>query len=234
MAKKKDKYTIVVPTYNEPGIKKTLRELLKLPNCSNIIVVDESSDGTPMEVLSLINSSKAMKKKVKLILRNELENDLSQSILLGLKSATTKYVAVMDGDGQHPPIALERMFLHMIEPSEYDFKEKDIAIACRQSPYFEDTKRDIMTTVGIAVCKFRINQSVKDPLSGCFMVHTNFIKKNWEAYSHVRGYKLLFEMLKSDKLIAIYETPIKLRPRLQGESKLTTKQMLQFAKQILR
>ena len=101
-----DKFTIVIPVYNEAKnlkilIPKIYREL-KNKKFEIIIVDDNSSDGT-YEILK-----KFKKKNFRHIIRKK-ERDLSKSCIDGFKKARFKSIIVMDGDLQHKPSDIKKI-----------------------------------------------------------------------------------------------------------------------------
>ena len=102
-----DKFTIVIPVYNEGNNLKILvpkiYQQLKKKEFELIIVDDNSNDETP-KIL------KKFKKKNFHHLIRKSERDLSKSCILGFKKAKYKDIIVMDGDGQHKPKDIKKNF----------------------------------------------------------------------------------------------------------------------------
>ncbi len=109
MKKKNNKFSIVIPTYNEKQniallvnkIDKYLRNFFY-----EIIVIDDNSqDGTKL-VLKEIKSSK---KNFLFYIRKKENRDLSQSLILGIKKTKFNNIIIMDGDLQHNPKYLPKI-----------------------------------------------------------------------------------------------------------------------------
>ena len=112
-----DKFTIVIPVYNEAKnlgilIPKIYRELKNI-KFELIIVDDDSNDGTS-EVLK-----KFKMKNFKYIIRKK-ERDLSKSCIVGFNKARFKKIIVMDGDLQHKPKDIKKIF-HAFSQRNPDF-----------------------------------------------------------------------------------------------------------------
>ena len=101
-----DKFTIVIPVYNEgknlqilvPRIYKVLKNIK-----FELIIVDDKSNDDTTKIL------KKFKKKNFLHLVRKKERDLSKSCIDGFKKAKYKDIVVMDGDLQHKPSDLKKI-----------------------------------------------------------------------------------------------------------------------------
>ena len=118
-----DKFTIVIPVYNEGKNLKILVpkifSQLKNRKFELIIVDDNSNDGT-LNVLK-----KFKKKNLRHIIRKK-DRDLSKSCILGFKKAKYKNIVVMDGDLQHKPSDIKKII-------NIFFKENiDFAVGTRE------------------------------------------------------------------------------------------------------
>ena len=109
MKKKMNKFSVIIPTYNEKQniallinkIDKYLRNFFY-----EIIVIDDNSeDGTKL-VLKEIKSSK---KNFLFYIRKKEKRDLSQSLILGIKKTKFNNIIIMDGDLQHNPKYLPKI-----------------------------------------------------------------------------------------------------------------------------
>ena len=104
-----DKFSIVIPVYNEG---KKLRILIpriykELKNIKfELIIVDDNSTDNTVKILKKFN-----KKILNHIIRKS-ERDLSKSCILGFRKARYKNIIVMDGDLQHKPSDIKK-FLYL-------------------------------------------------------------------------------------------------------------------------
>jgi len=96
--------TVILPTLNESGNIRTLIEQIRksVPECSVIVVDDCSKDGTAEIVKSMISDGI---QNLSVIERAGVPC-LTDSIQLGIDSATTQIVCWMDADLSHPPAIL--------------------------------------------------------------------------------------------------------------------------------
>ncbi len=143
--KKLNSLTILIPAFNE---KKNFNKfILKLKKDFNILVIDDcSSDGT----------SKFLEKKKIKYLRNKKNLGYELSLIKGFKflkkSKKTKYILTMDGDGQHKPAYIKKIFSYLIK------NNVDVVVGER------DRKNRIIEKVISKIFKKKFN--IWDPLSG--------------------------------------------------------------------
>lgn len=143
--KKLNSLTILIPAFNE---KQNFNKfILKLKKDFNILVIDDcSSDGT----------SKFLEKKKIKYLRNKKNLGYELSLIKGLKflkkSKRTKYILTMDGDGQHKPAYIKKIFSYLIK------NNVDVVVGER------DRKNRIIEKVISKIFKKKFN--IWDPLSG--------------------------------------------------------------------
>ncbi len=102
--------SIIIPTYNE---KKNLEILIpkiysriKTKKFQILIVDDNSQDGTRQ----LLKKMLPVYKKLKYILRKTKPKDLSQSCILGFSKSKYNNILVMDGDLQHRPEDINKLY----------------------------------------------------------------------------------------------------------------------------
>ena len=181
-----------------------------------IIVVDDSSDSRTADVVS---AYAAAHPQVKLV-RRYLATGLSSAAIKGWDVATGRYLAIMDGDGQHDP-ALMRVLLDKLSNPDMD-----IAVASR---YLDDMRsglhglRHRLSRAGTWLTDVMLGVPLADPLSGCFAM-----KREW--YMQVRrelsglGFKILIDVVASGtRKPRTAQVPTLLRARAGGESKLDTR-----------
>lgn len=104
-----DDLTVVLPTLNEAGnITKLILTLnAALPHIRIIVVDDDSSDGTADLVKKLMLEHDNL-----FLIENKEKNPcLTKSIMKGVNSSETEYIAWMDADLSHPPEVLKELYM---------------------------------------------------------------------------------------------------------------------------
>jgi len=219
--------SVVVPTYNE---RENIDELLSRIHTSlnevdyEVVVVDDNSpDGTAERVIEL-----SSKYPVKLV-RRAGKLGLSSAILDGVKVCSGDYVVVMDADLQHPPEVIKELLRNA--------SRCDIVIASRYVrggcivgfPLI----RRVISLGATYMARILVPQarSIKDPLSGFFLIRKELIEETEIAVPS--GYKILLEIISQHDNLKICEVPYVFQSRVRGESKLSKKEILSYVKQLL-
>ncbi|MBI4295980.1 MAG: glycosyltransferase [Chloroflexi bacterium] len=219
--------SVVIPTYNErenirPLIEK-LGKVLSGYDYEILFVDDDSKDGTPEAIQALQH-----KYPVKLIVRKG-ERGLATAVVHGFMNTSGNTMVVMDADLQHPPEVIPALL------QEID-RGADIAIPSRYVPgggcQGWSLTRKIMSRGAIVICHLLLpsTKRISDPLSGYFALRRDVITG---ADLRPTGYKILLEILAMGKFKKVAEVPYIFRVREKGKSKLSTRQQVEYLKQVL-
>ena len=204
MKKKMNKFSVVIPTYNERQniallinkIDKYLRNFFY-----EIIVIDDNSeDGTKL-VLKEIKSSK---KNFLFYIRKKEKRDLSQSLILGIKKTKFNNIIIMDGDLQHNPKYLPKIV-------RIFFKKKIDFLVCVRN--FKKRSglsiiRYFASLLLILFINIFLGKRASDPMSGFFIFKKKIYFSN-KNNIYGKGFKLLLDLIySSKKMFKIYEYKI--------------------------
>jgi dolichol-phosphate mannosyltransferase len=209
--------SVVVPTKNEAGNIGRLLDALEagLPDHSEIIFVDDSSDDTP----SVIEAERGRRTTpIVLVHRpvSERGDGLAGAVVRGLDLAAAPWACVMDADLQHPPEVVGRM----LERAEAG--DVDVVVASRYSGLGSSNfgaARALFSrgsTLAAQLLFPRSLRGVSDPMSGFFLVRRAAI-----AFDRLRprGFKILLEILVRSRRLRVAEVPFEFGVRYAGESK---------------
>jgi len=218
--------SIIVPTYNES---QNINELLNrvhdaLHNIEHeIIVVDDDS---PDMTWKIVEDRIKIDSKVRII-RRKNDRGLSRAVVAGFNAAKGNLLGVIDADLQHD----ERILPEMI-------KKTDTASIVIGSRYVKgggvgdwQFSRRIKSWLATKIAALILNIAVNDPMAGFFVI-------NKETYQKIRnkinpqGFKILLEILYHSNAEAV-EVPYHFRSRSSGESKLTSKVVWEYLKQVI-
>lgn len=209
--------TIILPTYNErESIQILLPQVAKLGH--PIIVVDDNSpDGTAKVV-------RGMNLPLVTLRVRRSKRGLGAAIRYGAEQAKTRYVAVMDTDGQHKVADLERlisaMFSGPVAPSVVLGSRLMSGGSVEGLPKYRKVVTAILNWLG----SLRAQTRASDYLTGFFISHRKLV-----TYTTENGFKILYDILKHNKLI-ISELPITLYKREYGESKANWRELQRYLK----
>ena len=224
-----DKFTIVVPVFNEAknlGILiPKIYHHLKNKKFELIIIDDDSTDNTS-------NVLKKFKKKNFFHIVRRSDRDLSQSCILGFKKARYKNIIVMDGDLQHKPSDIKK-FLRIFHKNN-----PDIIVGTRD--LFKNKKHNLnifrlfASRVLILSVNLLLGNKTSDPMSGFFMFKKDIFFKSQKKLI-VKGYKILLDLLyvKNQK-IKVADVKINFNSRVKGKSKMSFKVLINLISMILK
>ena len=210
--------SIIIPVYQES---KNLNKLIHLINKSLIIkkfeiiiIDDDSSDGSHEILKKLIKKFK----NLKFFIKKNKPRDLSRSCVMGFNKAKFDTILVMDGDLQHRPQEINKLYLKLIKD------ECDIVVGSRQLLKKKNKGLKFYRLISSIVLIFFVNLilgfKTNDPMSG-FFIFKKKIFLNTKKKLFNKGYKILLDLIYSqDKPIKIRDIFIKFDSRKEGLSKM--------------
>ena len=224
-----DKFTIVIPVYNEAKNLKILVpkvfKQLKKKKFELIIVDDNSNDGTS-KILE-----KYHKKNFHHIVRRS-KRDLSKSCILGFTKAKFEYIIVMDGDLQHKPSDINKILNAFFKYSP------DIAVGTRD--LFKPKKHNLnffrlfASRMLILTVNLLLGNKTSDPMSGFFMFKKSLFEKSQKKMIK-KGYKILLDILYvQNQKIKVVDVKINFDSRKKGASKMSYKILFNLISMILK
>lgn len=223
----------MIPTYKErENIKNVVRILSQLldesiPGNYELIVVDDDSPDRTWEVAeSLTREYRQLR-----VMRRQNERGLSSAVIRGWQAARGRVLGVIDGDLQHPPEVLTQL-LRAIQ------KGADMAVASRHVDgggvsSWSFIRRFLSRgaqLLGLIILPDVLGR-VSDPMSGYFMVRRSSIAG---ATLNPVGYKILLEVIGRGKVREIAEVGYVFCERVKGESKVTSKQYIDYIHHLVR
>ncbi len=221
-----DKFSLVIPTYNEAdSIGDMCDLLLKVLSASGIkfeiIVVDDNS---PDQTWKLVQRIAEKDGRIKLI-RRIGEKGLATAVIAGWKSAQGDILGVMDGDLQQPPETIPLLLAKLSEDQSVD-----IAVASRNIKGAAVSKRGawrkFVSSSGKGISRFFLPElvaQITDPMSGFFVLRKKVIEG--KTLSPL-GYKIFLEVLARGSYGKVAEVPYVFAERKKGGSKAGLKQYL--------
>ena len=219
--------TVVIPTLNEEdNIDPLLDQLarISIKNCSLeiLFVDDQSTDKT----IQKIQQRQKCADNISVLQRHE-SPDLAKSIIEGVARCTTDYIVVIDADLSHPVDKIP----NLLEPLLLD--THDVAVGSR---YVKDggianwpIHRRLLSWLGGLPA--RMLTDIKDTTSGFFACKRSCFEN---ISPDAKGYKILLELLAAglDQFRAT-EIPIVFTDRVQGQSKLSKKQLIEYFQRLI-
>lgn len=227
MSETREMISLIIPTYNEAeNIVFLLDRVSSIcstkPYEAEIIVVDDNSPDKTWEKVEIV---KDQKKGAIRLLRRFNKRGLSSAVLEGFSIAKGTILGVMDADLSHPPEMIPE-FVDPIIKADADF-----TIGSR---YIKGAKIDNWPfrrkiTSKLARLLARPFTDVKDPLSGFFFIRREIID---ETRLYPIGFKIGLEIIVKGNYKNLIEIPITFADRRFGESKLTSRQRIDYLIQL--
>ncbi|HAH05121.1 MAG TPA: hypothetical protein DCM05_01130 [Elusimicrobia bacterium] len=218
--------SVVVPTYNEAGnigplIERVLAALEGV-RCEILVADDDSPDRT-WEAAERI----AARRPEVRCLRRRSGRGLYPAVMEAFAAAKGRSLAVLDADLQHD----ERILPRMLEALQK--RARALAVGSRHAPGggVQDWHwaRRWLSFTGNALVGALLGRSVRDPMSGFFMIDREVFLQLAPKLKP-RGFKILMDVLAHlPPEASIEEVGYVFKPRRVGESKLDSRVAAAFA-----
>jgi dolichol-phosphate mannosyltransferase len=217
--------TIIIPTYNEKkniyNLIENILKIIKIKKLQIVVVDDDSKDGTYLEL-------KKIKKKYKnffYIVRKNKKRDLTKSVILGFAKSKYHNILVMDADFQHNPLDIIKL-IKIFFSSKYDF-----VIGCRR--FDQNLKKNLKlmrfysSLIITYIFNLLLGYKTSDPMSGFFIFKKKiFLRNKKKLYGS--GFKILTDLIYSEKNLKIKDIYINFDLRKYNKSKMNFKIILQI------
>lgn len=218
--------SIIVPCYNEgSNIKAMVQALDKALHGWRweVIFVDDNSPDRSIEIIREIAKEDF---RVRGLLRFD-RRGLSSAVIEGVLASSAECIAVIDGDMQHDETRLPELLKAIIKEN-YDFAVGSRHVEGGNNIGLANRWRHILSDSGIWLSQRFLPVTLSDPMSGFFAMRRKTFVELVPQLSGT-GFKILLDLvMSSPKTIRLKEIPCDFRPRLNGESKLDFKVMIQF------
>ncbi|ODV65905.1 nucleotide-diphospho-sugar transferase [Hyphopichia burtonii NRRL Y-1933] len=227
-----NKYSVILPTYNEkrnlPILVYLLAKTFKEQNLDwEVVIVDDNSpDGTQVIAKKLIdiygeNHVQLRARAGKL--------GLGTAYVHGLQFVTGNFVIIMDADFSHHPEAIPE-FIAKQKTEDFDIVTGTRYVG-NGGVYGWDLKRKLVSRGANFLASTVLRPHVSD-LTGSFRLYKKEVLAKVIDETKSKGYVFQMEMMVRAKALgfAVGEVPISFVDRLYGESKLGGDEIVQYLK----
>jgi len=218
--------TVVIPTYREAAnvsaVVQRLDAALAGLSWHVVFVDDNSPDGTAEAVKTLARVDPRVS-----CLQRIGRRGLAGAVMEGALASAAPWVVVMDADGQHDE-GLIRPMLERAEVGDVDVvvASRYIDVGSAEGGLSRARRRGSLLATRLARLATRLTLS--DPMSGFFLVRRTALNAVAPKVSP-HGFKVLFDILAcAHPPMRAAELPLVFRPRLEGESKLDRRVVLEY------
>ncbi|GIY09450.1 dolichol-phosphate mannosyltransferase subunit 1 [Caerostris extrusa] len=231
----KEKYSILLPTYNErenlPIIVWMIIKYMTLGNYDfEIIIID---DGSPDGTLEVAKQLEKIYGSNKIVLRpREKKLGLGTAYVHGIQHATGNFIIIMDADlSHHPKYILD--FIKKQKEGNYDLVSGTRYMGDGGVNGW-DFKRKLISRGANYLTQVLLRPGASD-LTGSFRLYKKDVLQNLVESCVSKGYVFQMEMIVRSRNLGykIGEIPIVFVDRLYGESKLGGNEIFQFVKGLL-
>ncbi|MEO0827447.1 MAG: glycosyltransferase [Cyanobacteria bacterium J06639_16] len=220
-------FSLVIPTYKESGnVESIVQQLIRLldgyiPRDYELLLVDDDSPDGTWEIAQNLTATFPQLR----VMRRQSERGLSSAVIRGWQVARGEILGVIDADLQHPPEVLLKM-LGAVQQGA------DMSVASRHVEGGGVSEWSVVRrflsrgaqVLGLIILPNVVGR-VTDPMSGYFMVRRSAIAENT---MNPKGYKILLEVIGRGNVGEIAEVGYVFQERLEGESKVTWKQYIDY------
>jgi len=231
----KDKYSVLLPTYNErdnlPIIVWLLVKYFTEADIDfEIIVID---DGSPDGTLDVAKQLEKIYGSDRIVLRPRAKKlGLGTAYIHGIKHATGNYIVIMDADLSHHPKFIPE-FIKKQKEGDFDLVS-GTRYAGDGGVNGWDLKRKVISRGANFVTQVLLRPGASD-LTGSFRLYKKDVLEKLVAVTVSKGYVFQMEMIVRARQqgFSIGEVPITFVDRVYGESKLGGNEIFGFVKGLL-
>lgn len=233
-----DKYSVLLPTYNERRNLPIITWLLERTFAANnldwelIIIDDGSPDGTQDIAKQLIKAYNT-KSQERIVLKPRAGKlGLGTAYVHGLQFARGNFVIIMDADFSHHPKFLPKM-IALQKEGNYDIVT-GTRYAGDGGVYGWDLKRKLVSRGANLFADTVLRPGVSD-LTGSFRLYKKDVLQKVITSTESKGYSFQMEMMVRAKAMGfkVAEVPISFVDRVYGDSKLGGEEIAEYLKGVL-
>jgi dolichol-phosphate mannosyltransferase len=225
-----DKYSVILPTYNERSNLPIITWLLNRTFTENnldwelIIVDDASPDGT-QDIAKQLEAAFAPHVQLR---PRAGKLGLGTAYVHGLQFATGNFVIIMDADFSHHPKFIPRMVARQ-RAGNYDIVT-GTRYAGDGGVYGWDLKRKLVSKGANILADTMLRPGVSD-LTGSFRLYKKSVLERIIVLTESKGYSFQMEMMVRARAMGftVAEVPISFVDRIFGDSKLGGDEIVAYA-----
>ncbi|MEQ2224196.1 dolichol-P-mannose synthesis [Ilyodon furcidens] len=230
-----DKYSVLLPTYNERENLPLIVWLLVKYFGENgyhyeIIVID---DGSPDGTLEVAEQLQKIYGEDKILLRpREKKLGLGTAYIHGMRHATGNFIIIMDADLSHHPKFIPQ-FIKKQKEGDYDLVS-GTRYQGDGGVYGWDLRRKLISRGANFLTQVLLRPGASD-LTGSFRLYKKKVLESLVERCVSKGYVFQMEMIVRARQLnyTIGEVPISFVDRVYGESKLGGNEIVSFVKGLL-
>jgi len=203
---------IIIPTKNEFGaIIPLIGEISAAMGSKpwKVVFVDNSEDGTDLAIAACAKDDRRVH-----LVPQKRSGGITGAISEGLQAVPdAKFIAIMDGDGQHDPAYLPEL-VHQVRSGR-----SDIAVASRVPPLPASAPLSVIENALLRLARGALPVPVSDPLSRFFVARRSCLEAAAQRPLGEKSHAPLLAIVAANPGASIAEFPLPWRKRASGRSK---------------
>jgi len=213
---------IIIPCFNEAtNIARVIDELVPYSEHLEIVVVNDASTDRTSETARKTEKATVLDLPANLGVGGAVQTGLKYA-----KSMQYSYAVKFDGDGQHPPDAIQTLLKPLAEG------QADISVGSRFLDNNTGFKSSLVRRLGIRffgiLCFILTGQKFTDPTSGLRAYNQKaieFMASHYPTFDYPEPEELVLASMND---IRVREIPVSMRERLSGESTISSTMSVYF------
>jgi glycosyltransferase involved in cell wall biosynthesis len=206
--------TVIVPFYNEeqsiPEVVPALLDFCRSHNWKVLFVDDGSTDGTP-PLLAGYEARPGVR-----VVRHKLNRGYGGALKTGILESDTPYAVTVDGDGQHDPQDVEKIFAFALE------QDADMVVGRRDRPQKVSWYRELGKSIIRRFTRLLMPLPIHDLNSGFKLYRTELAKRYVPLCPDSMAFSDIITLIFINQRNLVLETPITIQQRRAGQSTINT------------
>ncbi len=206
--------TVVVPVYNEeqalPSFAPCLIEFCHSRGWMTVFVNDGSRDHT-RQILDPLSDSEEVR-----VVHHKVNRGYGGALKTGISHVTTPFLVTMDGDGQHSPEDVQRIFQYAIEC------DADMVVGKRNEQRMSSMYRTLGKSLIRAFTRILMPLPITDLNSGFKFYRTDLAKRYMTVCPDSMAFSDVITLVFLSQHDLVLEYPIQVSPRKTGQSMINT------------
>jgi len=206
--------TVVVPVYNEeqalPSFALCMIELCRSKGWMTVFVNDGSCDHSG-QILDHLSDSPEVR-----VIHHKVNRGYGGALKTGISHVTTPFLVTMDGDGQHSPEDVERIFQCAIE------SDADLVVGKRNEHGMSSMYRNLGKFLIRSFTRILMPLPITDLNSGFKFYRTDLAKRYMTVCPDSMAFSDVITLVFLSEHNLVLEYPIQVSPRRGGQSMINT------------
>ncbi len=222
----KNTLSVIIPAYNEENSLQTfLPEVIDFcrSNSFDLIIVNDGSKDKTKEILNgFLNTADFFK-----VIHHKVNRGYGGAIKSGIILAETKYVIVIDADGQHYLEDVKKLYDEIIE------KDAEMIVGSRKGLKSQSLYRRMGKSIIRGIARWLMPLHIYDINSGMKIFNTALAVKYISMCPDSMAFSDIIALTFISQRHLVLETPIKIKPRTTGNSNVSFKTAIETIIEIM-